>query len=164
MKTSNLVERFSLGATLMETAVAGLTAEQWVATPGPGSWSIAQVVVHLLDCDLVYADRMKRIVAEEAPTLLAFDQDRWVDRLQYAKLPGTEAAALFAAHRRWMTVLLRSWSDADFGRSGTHSEVGRHKLAEVVAIVVTHLDLHLRLLYAKRANLGVSIVPKYANE
>ena len=164
MKTSSLNERFSLGASLLENAVADLTAEQWIAAPGPGNWSIAEVVVHLLDCDLVYADRMKRIVAEESPALLAFDQDSWADRLHYAKLPGADAAALFGSHRRWMTVLLRSWSESDFGRAGMHSEVGRQTLAEVVAKVVTHLDHHLRFIYAKRANLGISVVPKYANE
>lgn len=164
MKSTNLVDRFSLGGPLLETAVAGLSADQWVATPGPGAWSIAQVSVHLLDCDLVYADRMKRIVAEDSPSLLAFDQDRWVDRLHYASLPGAEAAALFAAHRRWMTVLSRSWTEADFARSGIHSEAGRQTLAEVVAKIVTHLDHHLRFIYAKRANLGEAILPRYANE
>jgi len=164
MKSSHLVERYSLGASLVETAVAGLSVEQWSATPGPGKWNITQVVVHLLDCDLVYADRMKRILAEDAPTLLAFDQDLWAKRLNYADLPGDEAAGLFAAHRRWMTHLLRGRPDSDFARAGTHSESGRQTLAEVLAKVVSHLDHHLRFVYAKRANLGVSILPKYANE
>lgn len=75
-----------------------------------------------------------------------------------------EAVDLLAANRRWMTQLLRRCSDADFARAGRHSERGRMTLADLLATATNHLDHHLRFLYAKRANLGVALPPRYGSE
>ena len=39
--------------------------------------------MHLLDSDLVASDRMKRVIAEPNPTLLAYDENLWVKNLSY---------------------------------------------------------------------------------
>ena len=52
-------------------------------------------------------------------------------------------------------------TEADFARAGRHSERGPQTLAEIVALATNHVDHHLRFLYAKRANLGVAIPPRY---
>jgi hypothetical protein len=75
-----------------------------------------------------------------------------------------EAANLFAASRLWMAQILRRCTEADFARAGRHTEDGRQTLAELVARVTNHLDHHLRFLYAKRANLGVAVPPRYGRE
>lgn len=74
-RSKPLIDRYSAGGAILAYAVAGLTVEQETAQPGPGAWSMAQLAAHLLDSDLVYADRMKRVIAEEEPTLLAFDEN-----------------------------------------------------------------------------------------
>lgn len=158
----DLINRFEAGATLLPYAIAGLTPEQLAARPGPGAWSIGELVVHLLDSDLVGADRMKRVMSEENPTLLAYDQDAWISRLGAAEMPIQEAVEIFAANRRWMSRLLRRCSETDFARSGVHSSDGPLSLAKLVARYVGHVDNHLKFLYGKRANLGVSVYPKYS--
>ena len=37
-------------------------------------------------------------------------------------------------------------------------------LAELLATATNHLDHHLLYLYAKRANLGVALPPRYARD
>ncbi len=61
------------------------------------------MTAHLLDADLVLADRMKRIIAKDEPMLLAFDENAWIDRLGAGVMSVEEAANLFAANRHWMT-------------------------------------------------------------
>jgi hypothetical protein len=107
---------------------------------------------------------MKRVIAEDNPTLLAFDENAWIERLGAATISVEEAVNLLAANRHWMTKILRRCSDADFARAGTHSERGRQTLAELVATMTNHLDHHLRFLHGKRANLGVALPPRYASE
>ena len=157
-----ILDRYADGGLLLTQAVANLTPEHAHARPGPGLWSIAELAAHLADSDLVLADRIKRIIAEENPTLLAFPEQVWLDRLGSANLPVDDAAALFAANRRWIVQIPRNLDDDAFRRIGTHSENGRQTLAEVVVKTVHHLDHHLKFLYAKRANLGVAIYPRYA--
>ncbi len=156
-----VLDRYADGGPLLVQAVSSLTPEQASEHPIPGTWSIAEVVAHLLDSDLVLADRMKRIIAEESPTLLAFDENAWIDRLDSNAMPVDEAATLFAAHRRWMARILKAQDEATFARAGIHSEAGRQTLAEVLVKATNHLDHHLKFLYAKRAKLGVAIYPRY---
>jgi uncharacterized damage-inducible protein DinB len=163
MSTSEAVERYAAGGSLLAYATAGLTRDQETARPGPGNWSIAELVGHLLDADLVCADRMKRVLAEKEPVLLAFDETAWVARLNSQHTPVEEAVNLFVANRHWMTRILRNSSESDFSRAGLHSQAGRQTLAHIVANMVTHLDHHLRFLYGKRASLGEAITPRYAS-
>jgi uncharacterized damage-inducible protein DinB len=156
-----VIDRFSEGGPLLVQAASGLTPEQWRDHPIPGTWSIAELVSHLLDCDLVFADRMKRIIAEDSPTIVAFDEQAWIDRLLSNSMPVDEAASLFAANRNWMTRILRAQDEADFARFGMHTEKGRQTLADVLVYATNHLDHHLKFLYAKRAKLGVAIYPRY---
>jgi uncharacterized damage-inducible protein DinB len=160
--SSTLIERYLAGGPLLSYAVGGLTPEQERARPGPGDWSIAQLIVHLLDTDLVFTDRMKRVIAENDPAYLAFDEKAWVERLGAESMNVGEAVQLLDANRRWMAQILSRCSESDFARAGRHSERGRQTLAELLAMVSNHLDHHLRFLYAKRANLGVALPPRYS--
>ncbi len=158
-----LIDRFADGGPLLMQATSNLSPEQCREHCIPGTWSIAELVGHVLDSDLVFADRIKRIVAEDSPTLQAFDEQLWIARLNSAEAPVDEASALFAANRRWMTRILRAQSETDFARAGTHTEKGRQTLAEVLTYATNHLDHHLKFLYAKRAKLGVAIYPRYTS-
>ncbi|MGE3820781.1 MAG: DinB family protein [Isosphaeraceae bacterium] len=163
-RSAPLIERFAMGPAILAYAVANLDLEQERARPGPGAWSITELVHHLVDTDLVYAERMKRVIAEENPVLQNFDENAWCDRLSYNLGSVEEAVNLLAANRRWMLPILRRCSDADFARAGTHTERGRLTLAELLATMANHVDHHLRFLYVKRANLGVALPPRYASE
>ncbi len=162
--TPDVIDRYAYGSELLAYAAQGLSDEKAQARPGPGAWSIAELVAHLVDSDSVGIERMKRVIAEDNPTLQAYDQDAWIARLDSQAMPIAEGVALFTANRAWMTRILRKCSDSDFARSGLHTEDGPKTLAKLVVGYVGHLDYHLKFLYAKRANLGVSLYPRYSTE
>ncbi len=159
---SALIDRYAIGPATLEYAVYGLTDEQAHARPGPGLWSIVELVAHLADSDAVGGDRIKRIIAEPEPTLLAYDETAWNERLKMQESSMEDALALFRANRRWVEQVLRRCDEADFKRRGTHTEKGSVTLADQVVTYVTHLDYHLKFLYAKRANLRTAIQPRYS--
>lgn len=162
--SAEILERYAAGGSLLAYAASGLTPQQEQARPGPGAWSISELVVHLVDSDLVGIDRMKRVIAEENPTLYAYDENAWIARLGAQEMPIEEAVNLFAANRHWMSKILRRCAPDDFARAGMHTEAGRKTLAELLVGYCNHLDHHLKFLYAKRGNLGVSIYPRYTRE
>jgi uncharacterized damage-inducible protein DinB len=158
---ADLIMRYEAGGAFLVAAVQWLEPEQAHERVAPGVWSIAELVAHMYDSDLVGMDRMKRVIAEEEPVLLAYDQEAWILRLRSDTMPYQEAAELFAANRKWMARVFRQTPETDFNRAGIHSERGRMTLAELVSGYVNHLDHHLRFLYAKRGALGVGIPPRY---
>ena len=62
-----MIERYAAGADVPAAAIRGLTRDELNAFPVPGTWSIQQIVLHLMDSDLIGSDRMKRVAAEENP-------------------------------------------------------------------------------------------------
>jgi hypothetical protein len=156
----NSVEEYARGLGLIQYAIDGLTAAELASRPGPGDWSIAQVVIHLMDSDLVGADRMKRVIAEENPTLLAYDENKWAKHLFYEEQSLETAVTIFDLNRRQMAAILRRLDDAAFARSGRHTERGVETLAQLVNDYAEHLDHHLRFVYEKRQRLGRAIAAR----
>jgi uncharacterized damage-inducible protein DinB len=154
MPAQHLVEQYLAGADALFPAIAGLSPDDLNAHPVPGTWSIRQIVLHLMDSDLITSDRMKRVIAEENPALIGFDESAFVRSLFYDSLDAEMAADVFAKNRRLTAEILRRLPDAAFARFGTHNERGRVALAELVQLMVYHLDHHLRFANEKRRLLG----------
>ena len=87
-----LIDRYERDAGALRAAVAGLGREQRLARPVPGTMSVQALAMHMLDADLAYADRMKRIAALDRPRLLGWDQDAFAERLGYESLDAGLAA------------------------------------------------------------------------
>jgi uncharacterized damage-inducible protein DinB len=149
-----MIERYGAGAEEVEKAIAGLAREDFLAVPVAGTWSIQQIVIHLMDSDLIGADRMKRVIAEENPAIIGYDETLFSQKLFYEKLDPFLAAEIFRKNRELMTVILRSLPEAAFARVGTHNQSGRVTLEELVATYVQHLEHHLGFLRHKRRLLG----------
>lgn len=154
MKHDEWIERYARGASDVSEAIAGLTPAELNAMPVPGTWSIQQIVLHLMDSDLIASDRMKRVIAEENPTIIGFDETAFANRLRYDKLDPHLAADIFQKNRQLTAVILRDLPDEAFGRIGTHNEAGELTLRDLVETYVNHLAHHLKFLYEKRKLLG----------
>ena len=80
MSHAQLIAEYLAGPQKLRAAVTGMTAEQVDAKPVPGKWSTKQVICHIADYDLVYADRMKRVIAENEPMMMNGDPDLFAAR------------------------------------------------------------------------------------
>jgi uncharacterized damage-inducible protein DinB len=155
-----LLDPYVNGAEKLSLAIRGLTREDLLAPPpegsGPdvGKWTIQQVILHVADAEQVITDRMKRVIAEDNPTLLAFDENKWVTALKYESQSAQDAADIVRLTRRQMGAVLRQLPDGAFARAGTHSQSGKKTLADLVKFAVSHMDHHLKFVHAKRAAMG----------
>ncbi len=151
----DLVERYAAGADKPAAAIAGLSRQDLNAFPVSGTWSIQQIIIHLMDSDLIGSDRMKRVAAEERPpTLIGYDESAFARSLFYDQLDPREACEVFAKNRRLTAEILRRLPDAAYERVGDHNEHGRVTLAELVQTYADHLDHHLKFIDEKRKLLG----------
>jgi len=149
-----LIEQFVAGGPKLRQAVAGLSNEDLTARPGPGQWSILELVLHLADSDAIAIDRMKRILTEENPPLLYADETAYVERLFSHQQALDDALTLFEVGRRQFGRVLRALPEAAFQRAGTHNRRGPMTLGSMVNGYIDHLDHHMKFLYEKRTRLG----------
>ena len=150
----SIIERYASGAILPAKAIEGMSKSDLLAAPVPGRWSTQQVIMHLMDSDLIGADRMKRVIAEERPLLLRYDESAFARSLFYDRLDAALACEVFEKNRRLMAAVLRLLPDDAFTRTGVHSERGLETLGDLVTGYADHLDHHLRFIQEKRRALG----------
>ena len=148
------IEDYAHGGFVLHAAIYGLSSVDMDAIPIPGTWSIRQIVLHLMDSDLIASDRMKRVIAEENPMLVGFDESAFAAHLFYTELDAATAVDIFQKNRTLMAEILRRLPAEAFTRSGTHSQRGRITLGELLTIYVRHLDHHLKFLKHKRQLIG----------
>ena len=150
MDTKNLVKKYLVGASLLRDAVEGMTDKQIDTAPIPSKWSTRQVVCHLADFEIVYADRMKRVIAEEQPKLFVGGRHRFAARLAYDERNIEDELRLIETIRNHMCHILRPLKPEDFQRNGIHSETGPITLATLLTNVTNHIPHHVAFIEDKK--------------
>ena len=136
------VEGESLLAALRQSGLAAAVRGFDPALAGhayaPGTWTVAQVVQHVIDTERVFQNRVLRIARGDATPLPGFDQDPYVA----AAAPRPLAALADELDRlRASTVdLIGSLTDADLARVGTAS--GAPLSARAAAWVIAGHERH----------------------
>ncbi len=149
-----LIERYSAGSAVLSRSVAGLAPADIDTFPIPGTWSIRQIVVHTLDSDLIATHRLRRIVAEELPLLLSYDETLFAKTLRYEDVDMALALRLFTDNRAFTTLLLNRLAPEAWSRVGIHSQRGKITVADIVKMYSDHVDHHVGFIIKKRALLG----------
>src|SRR5260370_14008314 len=137
-----LIEAYLAGAQALRRSVAGLSRDQVTARPVPGKWSTLEVVCHLSDFDPILADRMKRIISHDNPTLTGADENRFAAALAYHERDVEEELSIIENTRRQMTRILRQLPEGAFQRTGNHSERGPITLERMLTITTNHIPHH----------------------
>jgi len=155
---SKLIEQYASGGEQLSMAIRGLTREDLLAVPAAdakvGRWSIQQVVLHVMDSDLIATDRIKRMIAEDNPTLIGYDENKFVQNLYYHDQPAETAVQIVDLNRKLFANVLRKLPDSALQRKGMHNERGQLTVGKYIQSTIDHLEHHLKFIHAKRANMG----------
>ncbi len=124
--------------------------------PEPGEWSASECVGHLIEAERRgFAGRIRTILGAvrtdgsfEPPTLETWDPPAVAAARRDHERPAAELAGEFAAMRADSVALVRSLTERDLGRSGTHPEVGELRVDELLAEWVHHDRNHIRQMLA----------------
>ena len=135
-------------------AVAGMTREQLVGRPIAGKWSTLEVICHLADFEIVYTDRIKRVIAEKEPTMFTGNPDEFAARLAYHERDAEEELLLIEQIRKQVARILRTLKPEDFQRRGIHSESGPMTLHALVERISGHIPHHLHFIEEKKKALA----------
>ncbi|MGE5648044.1 MAG: DinB family protein [Acidobacteriota bacterium] len=138
----DLLERYRRGPELIATVMTGAAGAELDFKSAPDKWTVREIVAHLADSEIVAADRFRRIVAEENPTLIGYDQNAWTANLNYARRKSSESVDLFRRLRADSYELLKDLPPEAFERRGNHSERGAITLRQFVQTMAEHAEAH----------------------
>jgi hypothetical protein len=154
MNHDSLIDQYLAGPGILRRAIAGMTKEQLVARPIPGKWSTQEVVCHVAEYEPIYADRMKRVIALEEPSLLKGDPELFAARLAYHQRDVQEELALIELTRKQTARILRTLRPEDFQRKGGHSRDGVLTLAALLQRITAHIPHHVAFIEEKKRALA----------
>jgi hypothetical protein len=120
-----LVERYAAGYAAFAAAVADAAAAGRLDDARAGGWSARTVVHHLADAEMTSAIRLRRLLAEDAPVIAAYDEESFARALRYDR-PVEAALRAIEAARATSAELLGLLTEAGWERSGTHTEDGAY--------------------------------------
>src|SRR5690606_15294916 len=146
MNPTQLIDDYLAGPALLRTSVAGMSDDQLDAAPVVGQWSTRQVVAHLCDFEPIYADRIKRVIAEDRPTFFGGDPDLFAASLAYATRDVEQELTLIEAVRGQLAGILRSLPAEVFARTGIHSEDGPRTIEQLLRTITGHIPHHVRFI------------------
>ena len=143
------IDAYAQGPQLLREVIERAPESSWDATPIAGKWSIRQVVCHLTDSEIMYTERIKRVLVEEDPVVMEADPNLHVPALTRPERSLPAELAVIEAVRAHMTPVLRSLSEAHFERTVRHSLEGRLSLQTMLERTTAHLPHHLAFIEQK---------------
>ena len=102
----------------------------------PGTWTIAEILNHLVDTERRYLGRVRRMRRELRPEMKIMpDPD-------YTKLSALKAWTQFYDLRKRHLRLLRALMPAEWRRSGSLTPIGKVTIASLVRHMAAHDAMH----------------------
>lgn len=147
-----LIVEYECDPQKVEIAIKNLSKKQLDWKPERKEWSINQIIVHLADTEMIFCQRMRKIIAEERPLLQSFDQDQWANRLFYKKQDSHYALELLIAQRKSTAELVRILPFSYWKREGIRDG----KVFTVYDVFVTalqHIPTHLQQIHSIKHDL-----------
>jgi hypothetical protein len=126
-------------------AVSGLSEQTLRYKPGPDKWCILEILGHLADMEVMYAYRMRQMLADKKPVIAPIDQNDWAKNLHYTEESAAELVALYGLNRHHNLQLLRRLHLGDLDKSAYHPELQQDvTVAEYVEKMGSHGANHLQ--------------------
>jgi len=124
-------------------AVSGLPDKTLRYKPSPDKWCIHEILAHLADAEIIYAYRVRQMLADKKPVIAPIDQDDWARNLGYMETPPAELVALYGLNRHANVQLLRRLNLTDLEKSAFHPELNRNvTVAEMIERMAGHGPNH----------------------
>jgi hypothetical protein len=138
----DLIARYRDGHRAVLEAIGGAGEAALDRRPPDGTWSAREVVHHLADSEMTSAIRLRRLIAEHEPLVAGYDEEEFARRLYYGRRPVEPSLAALAAARETTASILEHLTDAEWLRSGTHSESGAYSVETWLETYAAHAHDH----------------------
>ncbi len=140
----------------LKKLISGLTPKQLKWRPEPGKWSIAEIVAHLADVEIVASWRMRSVLGANGTPIQPFDQDAWASVFQYGKRDPKRSLEVFRVLRENNLAMLKEIPRESWDHYGMHAERGKETIAHLARMFAGHDTNHVLQVESIAARLKSS--------
>jgi hypothetical protein len=120
-----LIARYREGPAVVEAALEGVSEAELDHRSADGGWSAREVVHHLGDSEMTSGIRLRKLLAEDGPTIQGYDEAEYARRLHYASRPVGPSLAAMRAARQATAPILDLLGEEDWSRVGPTRRAAR---------------------------------------
>ncbi len=131
------------------TAIDGLTEADFDLERAPHEWSIRQIIHHLALSNSLSLMPIETVLANPGSVFVRppYDQEKWVERLDYQHQPIGTSLALIRAVQAHLTQLLLHvpgmWDHSIVRKFASEDEGHTSTLSEMITLQIEHTTAHL---------------------
>ena len=161
MEFETLYQELVHSTAMIRALVAGLTTAEARLKPNPESWSILEVMCHLVDIECEdFRPRLDAILHCPTEEWTPIDPGSWISARGTNQRDLAETLAGFLAEREKSLAWLKGLSTSDWEAEHV-DQFGSMKAGEMFASWVAHDNLHLRQLVELRRVRIVSLAAPF---
>jgi hypothetical protein len=130
-------------AAKLKKSIRGLSGKQLKWRPEPAKWSIAEIIAHLADAEIVASWRMRSVIGENGITIQPFDQDAWASSFEYRDRDARHSLEVFRVLRENNVRMLNEIPRETWENYGMHLERGKETIAHLTRMFAGHDTNHV---------------------
>jgi hypothetical protein len=130
-------------AAKLKKLIQGLTPKELKWKAEAGKWSIAEIVAHLADAEIVASWRMRSVLGANGTAIQPFDQDAWASVFQYGKRDAKQSLEVFRVLRENNIAMLKALPRESWDNYGMHAERGKETIAHLARMFAGHDTNHV---------------------
>lgn len=130
-------------AAKLKKLIQGLGPKELKSKPEPGKWSIAEIVAHLADVEIVAGWRMRAILGSNGTPIQPFDQDAWAAVFEYNERDPKQSLEVFRVLRENNLAMLKALPPEKWDNYGMHAERGKETIAHLARMFAGHDTNHI---------------------
>lgn len=127
----------------IEQVMKELTEEQLRWKAAPGSWSVTEVLTHLVDHSIVVSFRIRELLSGSETRLPAFNQDAWVSGQRGNEGDVQDILLAARAFVSYNSLLFKRLPESEWERTAINFKGESVSLSIIITSFVAHVNGHL---------------------
>ncbi len=127
----------------LKKLMQGLSPKELRWKPEAGKWSIAEIVAHLADTEIVASWRMRSVLGANGTTIQPFDQDSWASVFEYSKRDPKQSLEVFRVLRDNNLAMLKALPRERWDNYGMHEQRGKETISHMTRMFAGHDANHV---------------------
>lgn len=128
----------------IERLIKGVSTAKLRKRPAPDKWSVAEILAHLADAEIVVGYRVRSTLGAPGTAIQAFNQDDWERSGHYAERDPQKSFEQFRVVRETNLALLKLLTPEQWKHYGVHAERGEESIERITQMIAGHDINHIK--------------------